>query len=144
MATFYLDELDKFIEEKLKVKAHARYMDDFYCMHESKEHLQKCLKEIENFLVKYKLQLNRKTKIYSSNENVEFLGFMFSSKNKNIRMKLTNKTKKKFKVKMKQKNKELLNNEINFDEYRRVRNSYRGHLGYGNCDSLYRKYIVNG
>lgn len=91
---------------------------------------------------KYKLTLNRKTKIYNSNENIEFLGFMFSSKNKNIRMKLTNKTKKKFKVKMRKKNKELLNNIINYEQYRNVKDSYKGHLSYGNCNCLYNKYIV--
>lgn len=143
VATFYLDELDKYITEKLKIKAYARYMDDFYCIHESKDYLKYCLNKIENFLTKYKLQLNRKTKIYSSAENVEFLGFMFSSKNKNIKMKLTNKTKKKFKVKMNKKNRELLNNEITFEEYRSIRNSYRGHLSYGNCNSLYRRYVIN-
>ncbi len=143
VATFYLDELDKYITEKLKIKAYARYMDDFYCIHESKDYLKYCLSKIENFLTKYKLQLNRKTKIYSSTENVEFLGFMFSSKNKNIKMKLTNKTKKKFKIKMNKKNRELLNNEITFEEYRSVRNSYRGHLSYGNCNSLYRRYVIN-
>ena len=143
VATFYLDKLDKYIEEQLGIKAYARYMDDFYCMHEDKEYLKNCLDKIKNFLLKYKLTLNRKTKIYSSNENIEFLGFMFSSKNKNIRMKLTNKTKRKFKAKMKVKNKELLNNKISFEQYRSVRDSYRGHLSYGNCKKLYYKYTFN-
>ena len=58
-------------------------------------------------------------------------------------MKLTNKTKKKFKVKMKNKNKQLLNNEINYEEYRKVKDSYKGHLSYGNCNYLYNKYVIN-
>lgn len=140
IATFYLDELDKYIQRELKIKAYCRYMDDFYCMHEDKQYLKECLIKIERFLEKYKLKLNKKTKIYNSNENVEFLGFMFSSRNNNIRMKLTNKTKKKFKTKMKIKYKELLNGNINMSEYKQVRNSYRGHLGHGNCVHLYRKY----
>ena len=73
VATFYLDELDKYIRYELGIKAYARYMDDFYCMHEDKEYLKLCLKKIEKFLTKYKLTLNRKTKIYNSNESVEFL-----------------------------------------------------------------------
>ena len=40
VATFYLDELDKFIQRELKIKAFCRYMDDFYCMHEDKEYLK--------------------------------------------------------------------------------------------------------
>lgn len=141
VATFYLDELDKYIQEKLHIRAYARYMDDFYCMHESKEYLKNCLNEIREFLKKYKLELNNKTKIYSSNESIEFLGFMFSSNNGNIKMKLTNKTKKKFKYKMKKKNLELLNNEILFENYRGVRDSYKGHLSHGNCNGLYNKYV---
>ena len=142
VATFYLDELDRYIQEDLGIKAFCRYMDDFYCMHQDKQYLKECLKKVEKILDKYKLKLNNKTKIYSSNENIEFLGFMFSSKNHNIRMKLTNKTKKKFKVKMKFQNKELLNNNIDFAQYIQVRNSYRGHLRYGNCSMLYKKYVV--
>lgn len=46
VATFYLDELDKYIQEKLHIRAYARYMDDFYCMHESKEYL-KITEELE-------------------------------------------------------------------------------------------------
>lgn len=142
VATFYLDELDKFIQRELKIKAYCRYMDDFYCMHEDKEYLKECLQKIEGILNKYKLELNRKTKIYNSNENIEFLGFMFSSKNKNIRMKLTNKTKKKFKINMKERHKELQSGKINLTEYNQVKNSYRGHLSYGNCNFLYRKVIL--
>lgn len=143
VATFYLDELDKYIQREFKIKAYCRYMDDFYCMHEDKEYLKECLEEIKKFLKKYKLELNRKTKIYSSNENIEFLGFMFSSRNNNIRMKLTNKTKKKFKINMKNRLKELKSGEISEMEYNQTRNSYRGHLEYGNCKHLYESVVNN-
>lgn len=142
IATFYLDELDKYIQQKLNIKAYIRYMDDFCCIHNNKEYLKQCLSKIEKILKKYKLELNKKTKIYCSTENIEFLGFMFSSKNNNIRMKLTNKTKKKFKVKMNKKNEQFLNNEIDYKVYSSVRDSYRGHLKYGNCKQLYDKYVI--
>ena len=143
IATFYLDELDKYIQRELNIKAYIRYMDDFCCMHTSKEYLKECLSKIEIFLKNYKLELNKKTKIYCSSENIEFLGFMFSSRNNDIKMKLTNKTKKKFKVKMLKKNKQVLNNDIEYREYILVRNSYRGHLKCGNCSFLYNKYTIN-
>ncbi|MBQ9298596.1 MAG: RNA-directed DNA polymerase [Clostridia bacterium] len=142
VATFYLDEMDKYIQEKLNITAYGRYMDDFYCMHESKQYLKYCLCEITELLRKYDLKLNTKTKIYNSAESIEYLGFMFSSNNNNIRMKLTNKGKKKFKNKMKRKNKELENNIIAFDEYRQVRESYRGHLIHGNCYRLFFKNVI--
>lgn len=52
VATFYLDELDKYIEEKLGIKAYGRYMDDFYCMSEDKKYLRMCLGKIGDFLKK--------------------------------------------------------------------------------------------
>lgn len=143
VATFYLDKLDKYIENELGIKAHARYMDDFYCMHYDKNYLKECLEKIKNYLQRFKLTLNEKTKIYSSTEGIEFLGFVFYNKGKEINMKLTNKTKKKFKKKMKIKNLEYINNNISKEKYLSVRNSYRGHLSYGNCYSLYNKYTIN-
>ena len=122
VATFYLDKLDKYIENVLGIKAHVRYMDDFYCMHQNKSYLKRCLEKIKDYLKEFKLTLNSKTKIY---------------------MKLTNKTKKKFKEKMKIKNLEYINNLNSKEEYLGVRNSYRGHLSYGNCYSLYNKYVLN-
>ena len=41
-----IKKLDKYIQEKLHIRAYARYMDDFYCMHESKEYL-KITEELE-------------------------------------------------------------------------------------------------
>lgn len=142
VATFYLDELDKFIEDDLKCKYHGRYMYDFYIMHYDKEYLKYCLKEVEKIINKYKLELNRKTKIYCSNESIEFLGFMFSSYNGNINMRLTNKTKKKFKYNVKEKYENYTQGITDFDGYRAVRDSYRGHLSYGNCFNLYYKYVI--
>ena len=142
VATFYLDEVDKYIQNTLNIKAYGRYMDDFYCMSESKEYLKYCLIKIKEVLAKYGLELNDKTKVYCSNENVDFLGFSFSSKNNNIRVKLVNKTKKQFKVKMQMMNKNYTNNTISFEEYRRVRDSYLGHLIYGNCYHLFKKYDI--
>ena len=56
-------------------------------------------------------------------------------------MRLTNKTKKKFKFNMKYRNNQLLCKEINYNEYRCVRDSYREHLEYENCNNLYRKVV---
>ena len=76
VATFYLDKLDKYIENVLGIKAHVRYMDDFYCMHQNKSYLKRCLEKIKDYLKEFKLTLNSKTKIYSSTEGIEVLGFV--------------------------------------------------------------------
>ena len=135
IATFYLDELDKYIKYELNV-SHIRYMDDIILMHYDKEYLKKCLKSVEIILKKYKLNLNKKTKIYNSNEEVEFLGFRFCIIHGRTIMKLTNKTKKRFKRKIKYLIKKYKEGVISFDEYRCVRDSYIGHLSHGNCNKI--------
>ena len=133
IACFYLNELDHYVKDELKVP-YIRYMDDGVLFSDSKEYLKKCLVKIENILDRYKLRLNKKTKIYSSKEEIEFLGFRFINK-KRIVMKLTNKTKKSFKKKMKN-----INNYMN---KKGIIESYKGHLRHGNCNSLIKNCCSN-
>ena len=74
LAIFYLNDLDHFIKENLKIKYYIRYQDDFCLYHESKEYLKYCLEEIKLFLKKEKLVLNSKSRIYKSTNNFIFLG----------------------------------------------------------------------
>lgn len=76
-------------------------MDDIQIIYNDKDYLKHCLNKINIIVNKYKLSINKKTKIYNNKDDIEFLGFMFSSKKNNIKMRLTNKTKKKFKFNMK-------------------------------------------
>lgn len=74
LAIFYLNDLDHFIKEKLKIKYYVRYQDDFLLFHPSKNYLRYCLSEIEKFLETEKLSLNAKTRIYKNTNNFSFLG----------------------------------------------------------------------
>lgn len=74
LAIFYLNDMDHFIKEKLKINYYVRYQDDFLLFHESKEYLKYCLQEIKIFLEKGKLSLNSKTRIYKNTNNFLFLG----------------------------------------------------------------------
>ena len=112
IATFYLDEVDKYIQNELKIKAYGRYMDDFYCMHKDKHYLKECLEKIKTLVEKLQLQLNDKTK-------------------------------RNFKKKMKKMKIELENSDIKAIDYLQVRNSYRGHLSYGDCYYLYNKWAIS-
>ncbi len=80
IATFYLNELDHYIKEVLGIKYYVRYMDDSVIMHEDLNYLKRCIKDIELILNKYKLVMNKKSKIYRGSEEIEFLGFGFSYK----------------------------------------------------------------
>ena len=124
LAVTYLNELDHYIKEKLKIKYYIRYMDDGILLHNDKEYLKYCLKEIEKILNLYKLKLNpKKTKINNIKTGIDFLGFRFYIKNDKIILKLRNDCKKRFKKKMK---------KFDYDVYQ----SYIGHLKWGNCNGL--------
>lgn len=116
LAIFYLNDMDHFIKEKLKIKYYVRYQDDFLLFHQSKEYLRYCLKEIKKFLEKEKLILNKKTRIYKNTNNFIFLGRDKKGKYKKYRN-----------VKRKIKKKKYLyeNNKINMMSYISTINCYR-------------------
>ena len=139
----YLCELNHFIKEKLHIKYLINYMDDFVIIHEDKEYLEYCLNNIEKFLFKYKLELNnKKTKIDSIKNGIDFLGYRFYLKYNKVIIKLRNRTKKNFKRKVKNL-KLLLNNDyINYNEYKNKLSSYKGLLRYNSCKNLYYKNMA--
>lgn len=94
-AIFYLDSVDKYIKEVLKIKCYIRYQDDMILIHHDKEYLKYCLKEITNKLNELDLEINKKTKIYKSNENINFIGVRKNRKYTNI-----TRTRKKYKKKL--------------------------------------------
>lgn len=134
----YLYEINHFIKEKLHIKYLINYMDDFIIIHHNKQYLKYCLKEIKTKLEnEYKLKLNnKKTKIDSIKNSIDFLGFNFYIKNNKIIMKIRNNTKKKFKKRIK--NLKLLkeNKLISKKKYNMFLAGYKGHLSYGCCRSL--------
>lgn len=95
LAIFYLNDMDHYIKEELKIKYYVRYQDDFLLFHQSKEYLQECLKKIKAFLKKEKLKLNPKTKIYSNKDNFIFLGRKKNNNYANYR-RIKGKIKKKY------------------------------------------------
>lgn len=143
LAILYLNELDHFVKEKLKIKYYIRYMDDGILLHEDKEYLKYCLKEIEKIIIKYKLKLNSKTQITRIKQGFDFLGFKYYIKNNKVIMKVKNQTKKRFKSKMKKLYSLVDNNKIKVSDLNQVKASYLGHLNYGNSKKLIYKTIKN-
>ncbi len=79
LGIFYLNNLDYYIKEKLKIKYYIRYMDDMVLFHKDKEYLKDCLDKIIIYLKKYYLELNNKTII--TKNSLCFLGYRFYNKN---------------------------------------------------------------
>ena len=88
-AIFYLNDIDHFIKEDLKIKYYIRYQDDFLLIHEDKQYLKKCLDKIKIKLAEIGLEVNDKTRIYKNNENMNFIGVRknkkFSNRHRTIK-----------------------------------------------------------
>lgn len=54
------NRLDHYVKEGLRVKTYARYMDDGYLIHESKDFLQQCLEEMKAICRELKIELHEK------------------------------------------------------------------------------------
>ena len=73
-ALMYPNRLDHYIKEVLHIKHYGRYMDDGYLIHDSKEHLQKCLQEIRRLCAELGIKLNeKKTQIVKLSRGLNFL-----------------------------------------------------------------------
>lgn len=77
-ANIYLDPLDQFIKQELKVKYYIRYADDFVILSASREHLEKLLETIKEFLESnLKLPLHpQKIEIRDYYLGIDFLGYI--------------------------------------------------------------------
>ena len=64
-ALYYLDRLDRFIKERLKVKYYVRYMDNGVLIHHDKEFLKKALAKMKELVEEDGLEFNSKTQIIS-------------------------------------------------------------------------------
>lgn len=76
-ANIYLNELDRFVKHKLKIKYYIRYVDDFVILHSSKSQLEIWKIQIDKFLKeKLKLELHSdKSRIINLSNGVDFVGF---------------------------------------------------------------------
>ena len=75
-ANIYLDKIDWYVKEKLKVKYYSRYMDDSVALLKSKEEAILALEKIRKFLKEnLHLELNSKTQIFKSSQGVNYCGY---------------------------------------------------------------------
>jgi len=78
LANVYLDGLDHFVKDGLRVRRYLRYVDDFCCFADDKQDLRWIRDEIVDHLETIRLRLNDgKSRIRQLKEGVEFLGFVF-------------------------------------------------------------------
>ena len=76
-ANVYLNELDKFVKNKLRIKYYIRYVDDFIILNENKKQLEIWKEKIDEFLrQELKIELHPdKSRIINLKQGVDFVGF---------------------------------------------------------------------
>jgi len=75
-ANIYLNSLDYFVKQKLRVKYYIRYLDDFVIFSRNKQKLESHKNRIIEFLKTIKLELHpEKSNIIPLNKGINFLGF---------------------------------------------------------------------
>lgn len=127
LATFYLNEIDHFIKEKLHIKYYIRYMDDLVLFHEDREYLQFCLTKIASLMEGVKLHLNHKTQIVEIHQGVSFLGYRFVLKEQKLVVKVSRNIKKKLVSQSK---------KMTCLECEEMIKKYRGYLKEADCRQL--------
>ena len=138
LAVFYLNDLDHFVKEKLKIKYYVRYMDDFILFHENKNYLKYCLGEIEKKLDEVKLRLNKKTQIIELHQGFCFLGYRFILKDKRLLVLLNSKSKRRVVKRVKH-----VSNEEDEELIIKTLASYNGYLKKASSGSFRFKHNLN-
>ncbi|MFH1308655.1 MAG: reverse transcriptase domain-containing protein [Patescibacteria group bacterium] len=136
-ANIYLNELDRFIKHKLKIKYYLRYTDDFVILNKSKKDLEKLISVIEKFLrTNLKLSLHPdKITIRKYNQGIDFLGYVVLP----YYIVLRTKTKKRIFKKIKLRIKQFKNNQIVEQCLNQSIQSYFGVLKHCNSYKLRRE-----
>lgn len=138
-ALLYLSPLDHFIKEKLGVKFYGRYMDDFYLIHEDRDYLRHCWKEIEKYVNEIGLELNEKTNIYPLKNGIDFLGFhSYLTETGAVIRKVRRRSKNNERRKLKKMRGLLDAGRIEPGTVEQSYQSWRGHALKGNCYHLVR------
>lgn len=144
-ALYYLDPLDRYIKETLRMPYYVRYMDDIIVLCDSKQTAKQTLKQmreiVENTL---KLEFNQKTQICPSKNGVDFLGFHFylTSSGKVIK-RLRTQSKKKYKKRLKKMQTDFAEGRTELDDIKRSFAGFSGHLKRGHTFYMQKNALKN-
>lgn len=130
-ANIYLNEVDQYAKNVLKLKYYFRYMDDTVILVKTKDEAKEALEKIRDYLrINLNLSLNNKTQIFKSKQGVNFCGYKINE----YRMKVRDKGKKKFKKKVKKLLKDIKEGKITSED---ARVYLTGHIGYFEAADTY-------
>ncbi|QUO43471.1 RNA-dependent DNA polymerase [Brevibacillus composti] len=132
-ANIYLDQLDHYVKERMRVKYYIRYMDDFVILHHDKKELRRWLQEIEDFLfARLQLKLNPKTDIFPISRGVDFLGYRTWPTHRLVRKSSI----KRMKRKMRKFQRRYAKGAVSLEEINRTVQSWLGHVKHADSYNL--------
>lgn len=135
-ANIYLNELDQYAKNTLKLKYYFRYMDDIIVMIKNKKEAIEKLKQIRRFLeTNLELELNSKTQIFKGSQGVNFCGYKINE----YRLKIRTKGKKKLKNKVKKLKYQIKIKQIDTKEAHKFLTGHLGYIDIANVNNLKNK-----
>ena len=146
------NKLDHFIKEKLGIKGYARYMDDGYLIHESRDYLQECLKQIRAVCADLGIRMNeKKTRIVKLQE-LHFLKTRFYlTETGKVRRKMCRKSARRMRRKLKTFRRWMAEGRMTEEDIHTAYESWRGHMRRGNSyrvlrrmDRFYKRLMEKG
>ena len=131
-SNIYLNELDQYVKQKLKVEYYYRYVDDFIILHDSKKELNNYKKKIKYFLKKeLNLKIPKsKTSIFQIKDGVDFVGYKIFPKLVFLRKRNIKRFIKKLSFLVYEKNSVKIKSSVS---------SYLGHFKFANSHNILTK-----
>lgn len=137
-ANLYLNELDQYAKQTLRVKHYLRYMDDVLVLHEDKKYLWDLKEQLEEFITyQLHLKLNNKTMVRTVSQGVEFVGYRVWPTHRKLRKK----TAKKMRRRLRYLTKAYQRGEVSIKDVKNSLQSYRGVMQHANCYHLNQKIL---
>lgn len=140
-ANIYLNQLDQYAKQKLRLHYYIRYIDDIIILHHDKRRLHEIKDEIEAFLWdELRLNLNKKTAIRPINHGIEFVGFRIFATHR----KLKKASAKRMKKRLKYLREEYARGKVSTETLRASEASYAGMLKHFNSYGLMKIINIKG
>lgn len=132
-ANVYLNGLDHFIKEELKVKKYVRYMDDFALLGNDREFLADARIAVEEYLTQLRLKIHPvKSQLFETKQGVNFLGFRIFPEKIRVRTENLRRARRR----LRQMQVHYSQGKINRDQVQQSLQSWVAHLEYGDTWQL--------
>lgn len=123
-ANIYMNELDHYIKEKLKIRYYIRFMDDGILIVENKEKAKEMLQKINTFIVEnLDLELNKKSGYFPVKNGCLFCGYRIYHDYKLIKRANINRVKKRIRLW----NKKWHKKDYDFQKWNQSFNAWKGY-----------------